>query len=382
MRTGLRGFLAATALLLVAAMPAKSYGDETVERARAHIGFGADHPIVQRGWRAFLDRLAEEAPSAKLDIFLDGPAPDDARAIENLGRGDYAYGAAALPAFPSRFPYSALLAELGLAGGDDELAATAAATELMMFECPPCLEAFRQRRVVFLGAYSAARYVLISQGDVASVGAFNGLAVTTPGSAWDRLIGRLGGNVVAGSADANALIDEGKIAAIIATPLKLSAPEVSGFARHVLAAPFGAYRGAAAFLASADHWSGLTPARRRAALRAASDGLVAGVWGYQNMADAALSAAAARGIVIAPAPPNLADAIRSAIADDSRRVAATAKERFGVDDADAFLDRFLLLYDKFAVILADVNDAAAAAAVLRQEIFDRVDINRYGLEAG
>lgn len=383
MRRGFRSLLlAAAALGLLAAPPPAAAADDAPEAVRAHLGYGADHPLAQSGWRAFVERLARETPPAKLDIFLNGPSPADVAAIENLGRGDYAYGAAALPAFPADFPHSALLAELGLAGGEDELAASAAATELLALDCPSCRADFAKQRVVFLGAYSAPRYVMIARQSTSAVDGFKGLVVGTPGSAWDRLVGVLGGVPASVDADAAELFASGEVDALIATPMRLADADIAQHARHVLAGRFGAYRGGAAFLASADHWSRLDAAGRRAAMNAAADGLVAAVWGYQNMADAALDAAVAGGLATAPASPELAEAIRQIVAADNRRIAATALERFGVDDAGPFLDRFLLLYDKFAVLLAGVTDAAAAAEVLRLEIFDRLDAGSYGLEEG
>lgn len=361
------------------ALPAAA--DDAVRNFRAHLGFGAEHPLAQSGWRAFVERLAKETPPAKLDIFLNGPAPTDAAAIENLGRGDYAFGAAALPAFPNDFPYAALLAELGLAGGEDELAASAAITELLAIDCIACQGAFQTKGLVFLGAYSAARYVMICRTPTAALDAFRGLKVATPGSAWDRLMAGLGA-VADGQDEAGARFAAGELDALIATPMRLADPAVAGGARHVLAAPFGAYRGGAAFLASAQHWGQLDAGQRRAAMNAAADGLVAAVWGYQNLADAALNAASAGGLSVSDASPTLADAIRRQVQADNGRVAATAFERFGVADGPAFLERFLLLYDKYAALLAGVADAPAAAEILRLEIFDRMDAASYGLEQG
>jgi len=378
-----RRLLAAGAVALAAAVgstaPAPA-GAAEPERARAHIGYGPEHPLAQNGWRAFAERLEQSADAPKLDLFLNGPSPEDSAAIEYLGRGDYSFGAIALPAFPKDFPYAALLSEAGLTGGDDELAATAAATELLTLGCPVCQSAFARKHLVFLGAYSAARYVMISRAPATTVEALRGLSVLTPGSAWDRLIAGLGGAPAELGGSAGELFASGAIDAVIATPMRLSDAEVWAPARNVLAAPLGAYRGGGAFLASGPFWASLTPNARRAALSAAADGLVGVVWGYQNIADAALKDAAARGASIAAATPELAEAIRAIVQEDHRRIAATAEERFGIPDANAFLDAFLLLYDKFAVLLVDAEDAAAAAAVLRQEIFDRIDVETYGLE--
>lgn len=372
---------AASLAIATGALAAPATAEDAVRNFRAHLGFGAEHPLAQSGWRAFVERLAKETPPAKLDIFLNGPAPTDAAAIENLGRGDYAFGAAALPAFPSDFPYAALLSELGLAGGEDELAASAAITELLAIDCIECQGAFQTKGLVFLGAYSAARYVMICRKPAAALDAFRGLKVATPGSAWDRLMAGLGA-VADGQDEAAARFAAGELDALIATPMRLADPAVANGARHVLAAPFGAYRGGAAFLASAQHWGQLGAGERRAAMNAAADGLVAAVWGYQNLADAALNAASAGGLSVSDASPTLADAIRRQVQADNSRIAATAFERFGVADGPAFLERFLLLYDKYAALLAGVADAPAAAEILRLEIFDRMDAASYGLEQG
>jgi hypothetical protein len=376
----LRRLWQAAGFLLAACWVATSSFAADERPVRAHIGYGAEHPLAQSGWRAFLNRLSQERAAPKLALFLNGPPPDDPAAIENLGRGDYAFGAAALPAFTNDFPYTALLSEQGLAGGADELAAAAAATELLAIDCIGCQRAFAAKRIVFLGGYSAARYVLLSRSRANSPMAFRGLAALTPGSAWDRLIGSLGGVVREEEGDAGDLFAKGAIGAAITTPMELSDPDVWAHARHALIAPLGAYRGGGAFLASAGYWGRMTAKGRRAVMNATADGIVGVVWGFQNMADAAMRAAAARGLTVDAPTPELAEAMRIAIAADNRRVAETAGERFGITDAAAFLDRFLLLYDKFAVLLANVRDPASASQVLRQEIFDRIDVNRYGME--
>lgn len=380
---GLRSqyFLAILATLLSAALILTS-PTQAAEPARAHIGVGPNHPLAQSGWRAFGERLAKTKGAPKLSLFLNGPPPSDPAAIESLGRNDYAFGAAALSAFPTAFPYAALLAELGLAGGEDELAAAAAATEFLALDCIACRQSFLSRRVVFLGAYGAARYVMLSQASANTVIAFRSLSALTPGSAWDRLIQRLGGRAHEEDGGPGDLLAKGVITAAIATPMELSDPDVLRHARFALKAPFGAYRGGAAFMGSGAYWQSLTPNERRAVLTATADGIVGVVWGYRNMADAALRAAAARGLQIDVATPQLDEAIMAAIATDNKLVAETAGERFAVRDATLFLDRFLLLYDKFAVLLSKARDAPSAAAVLKREIFDRIPVETYGLTKG
>lgn len=372
--------VAAFFVALVGALALADAAGAAEPPARAHIGYGPKHPLANAGWRAFLNRLEQEPSGPAVRLFLNGPPPDGPAAIDALARNDHAFGSAALSAFPDAFPYAALLAELGLAGGEDELAAAAAATELLALDCRLCLRAFADRGIVFLGAYSAARYILLSQEPATAPAAFAGLAALTPGSAWDRLVRSLGGVAIEEDGDAGDLFAKREIGAAITTPMELADPEVWSHVRHALIAPLGAYRGGGGFLASAEYWQALQPKERRAIMNAAADGMVGVVWGYQYLADQAIRTAAGRGLKVDAASPELAEAMRAAIAADTRRIADTASERFGVRDAPAFLDRFLLLYDKFAVLLSNAKDATEAAAVIRLEIFDRLDVNVYGME--
>lgn len=349
---------------------------------RAHVGYGAGHPLVQGGWRAFLDGLARTPAAPKIELFLNGPPPDAPESIDGLARGDYALGSAALPAFRDRFPQAALLAELGLAAGDDELAAAAAATELLALDCASCVRAFGEQGIVFMGAYSAARYVLISTEAAGPRGFFRDRVTLTPGSPWDRLVVGLGGATPPTARGAGEMFAAGEIQAAIETPMALADPDVWARARHVLTGPLGAFRAGGAFLASGHYWRELEPAGRRALLDATADGLVGVLWGYRAMAAAALRGAAARGLVVEPASPELAEAMRAIADEDIRRIVATSQERFSIADAARIHERFLFLYDKFSVLLADVENAEAAARILRQEIFDRIDVESYGMEQG
>ena len=377
-RTGISVFLLASCIAIGCSSATRAEDNS----ARAHIGFAATHPLTQAGWRTFAERLKKEPDAPKLKIFLNGPAGDDFSAIENLARGHYEFGSAALPAFPEVFPHTALISELGIIGGDNELAAAAAITELLMADCSLCQKIFKKQRIVFLGAYSSARFVLLSYDRLNTPFAFQGLATLTPGSAWDRLIVSLGGKISEDYSDASDLFARGEISATIAMPLELSNPAVKAHTRNVLIAPLGSFRGGAGFLASASYWQNLTPKARRAILNAASDGIVSTVTAYHAISEAALEKAKSEGLTIDTASPDLVEKMQNHIQTDILGIAQTAQERFGIVDAANFIDRFSYLYDKFAGLLTQAQSSQQSAQVLREQIFDRLDVLKYGVEPG
>ena len=347
--------------------------------ARAHLGYSIKHPLVKAGWYSFSEKLKTEEDAPRLKVFLNGPAGDDFSAIENLARGHYQFGSAALPSFPETFPHAALLAEMGLVGGGNELAATAAITELLAIQCRPCAQIFDKQGIVFLGVYGAAPFVLLSYDELNTPLAFQELTTLTPGTAWDRLIISLGGKVTQDFSDAGDLFARGEISAAIATPLELSNPAVKAQTRHILSAPLGSFRGAGAFLASASYWQQLPPKARGSILNALPSGIVSTTIEYKRISDLAIEEAKSEGLIVNQAAQDLTAKIQKHAEDDLSAIIQTAEKRFGLTNASEFVSQFLSLYQKFEKMLAKAQTQEEAAQILKTEIFDQLKRSNYGL---
>ncbi len=337
--------------------------------ARAHLGYSMKHPLVKAGWYSFSEKLKTEEDAPKLKVFLNGPAGDDFSAIENLARGHYQFGSAALPSFPETFPHAALLAEMGLVGGGNELAATAAITELLAIQCKPCAQIFDKQGIVFLGAYGAAPFVILSYDALNTPLAFQELTTLTPGTAWDRLIISLGGKVTQDFSDAGDLFARGEISAAIATPLELSNPAVKAQTRNILSAPLGAFRGGGAFLASASYWRQLSAEARGSILNALPSAIVSTSIEYKRISDLAIEEAKAE---------DLAAKIHQHAENDLSAIIQTAENRFGLTNASEFASQFLSLNQKFEKLLAKIQTEEEAAQILKAEIFDQLKRSKYG----
>ena len=346
--------------------------------ARAHLGYSMKHPLVKAGWYSFSEKLKTEEDAPKLKVFLNGPAGDDFSAIENLARGHYQFGSAALPSFPETFPHAALLAEMGLVSGENELAATAAITELLTIQCKPCAQIFDKQGIVFLGAYGAAPFVILSYDALNTPLAFQELTTLTPGTAWDRLIISLGGKVTQDFSDAGDLFARGEISAAIATPLELSNPAVKAQTRNILSAPLGAFRGGGAFLASASYWRQLSAEARGSILNALPSAIVSTSIEYKRISDLAIEEAKAEGLIVSQATQDLAAKIHQHAENDLSAIIQTAENRFGLTNASEFASQFLSLNQKFEKLLAKTQTEEEAAQILKAEIFDQLKRSKYG----
>lgn len=370
---------AACAVLVVAGGAAPATAD--VRPVRVEVGLPPTHPVIANGWASFIEH-AEADPDTNLDItlFLNGPRVGSEAALDGIARGDSDMGFVALANHPTEFPYAAFVGELAMVGSDG-LAAAAALTEMFAFRCRPCRADLAQRQLVYLGTYSAAPYVVISQTPLERAESWRERRFATPGSLWDRVVRHVGGSTLPLDEDAIDAFESGGVDALIDIAVTLRDGRVWERAHAVLKAPLGAYRGASPFTAGRDFWRSLDVAERRALLKAAPHGIVAATWAYELDADQVMKSARERGIAIGEPDPLLDDQVRSFAEADMRHVAEMAHERIGIEEAEVFLADLRALYDKYVTLLGPhVRTPEDAAAVLWQEIFSRLDPATYGVE--
>jgi len=343
---------------------------------QAHYPLAPDHPVVAEGWAPMAAALQ---PEIDLQLRLIGPRLGTGDALDALSLGTHRMALIPLASYPDEFPYWAMLGELFLVGGES-LAAAAAISELVMRECAACQQHFAQRKLVFLGTYGAAPYRLIAPAPLTRANSLEGQTVATPGSLWDRLVEQLGATAAGPAEDPRAALVRGEVTALIDIAAALGQPPLAGHKVAVTRLPLGGYRGAGPFMINRDAWRSLSVSQRRKAFAGAAAGLVRITEAYHRQAAENMAAAAAKGVEVADGELLLADRIRRFATGDQERVVFSAEARFGIADADRFLDRLKALYDKYAILLGPAPATEDAIALLSAEIFDRLDAEIYGLQ--
>lgn len=101
---------------------------------------------------------------------------------------------------------------------------------------------------------------------------------------------------------------------------------------------------------------------------------------WMEMSAKAASIAEEKGIQTVEPSQALVDTVTTFVEKDLIFAAEQAGERYKVKNADAKLERFRQLVDKWSKIVEDAdNDSTKIAEAVQREVWDKVDFNTYGI---
>ena len=362
--------LASCLLLAATSFPGLAAGARVVS---VNLPLPAAHPVAASGWRAFVE-AAEQDGRFAFRLFVDGSLLGRERALTGLVQGDAQMGYATLAAHPAGLAHRVTLGRLALAG-PDPMAGAAAMTEFVMLHCRPCLEALAKRGIVFLGSHAAGPFHLLSPTPLARADSLKEARVASPGPPWDGLLRRLRGRPEPVSGSLAAALEDGRIDAVLGPVALLADPALARRVRAVTAMHLGVHRVASPFTANLGFWQALAPGERAALLDAAPSGLAAAALAYRVADEKARKAMTASGTAFSRAHPAL---VRVATGFDPGD--GTVELRSESEGRNALAARFRRLHDKYhGLFVEEEPSVESVAAILRREIFDRLDFETYGL---
>ena len=338
---------------------------------RAH---PAHHMYTQMG-----EYLAEESDGAMSTLLLGPEVVALPQMKDALQTGLVDVGNLLPLYFPADLPSMSLAGDLALIGRNPH-AMAAAMTEYTV-TCARCQEELSKFGVVFLGSGSSDVYVLLTTRPVRTAADLEGMRLRSGGAPFARFAENFGATPVAlGVGDTFEAMSQGSIDGTMASIADLLSFRLVDVAKHVTVLPIGTYHATSNFTVAKPTWGGLSPEQRAtlvaAANRANPD--LTQRWAYE-MPDAAMAAAEEAGIEIIEPDQALLDAAQTFADGDQEAAAAIAQERFGFDDADAEMDRFRALVEKWTAIVEETGpDPVAIAERTKSEIWDKVDLSTYG----
>lgn len=364
--------LAGCLLLAATSCPGLAAGARIVS---VNLPLSAAHPVVVSGWGAFVE-AAERDGGFVFQLFVDGALLGRKRALVGLALGDAQMGYTALTAHPAGLPHRVTLGRLALAG-PDPMAGAAAMTEFVMLHCRSCLEALAKRGIVFLGSHAAGPFHLLSPTPLARADTLKGARIASPGPPWDDLLRRLDGHPEPVAGNLAAGLRDGRIDAVLGPVALLADAGLARQVKTVTAMHFGVHRVASPFTANLGFWRTLAPGERAVLLDAAPVGLAAAALAYRAADEKARKAMGDAGIAFSRAHPAL---VRAATGFDAGT--GTVELRSEGEGAPAFAAGFRRLHDKYSDLFSPGEGArsvASVADILRREIFDRLNVETYGL---
>lgn len=282
--------------------------------------------------------------------------------------------------FPGDLPNAALMGDLAFLGRDPH-AMAAAMTEYIV-TCTDCRAEFDKLGAVFAGSGSSDVYVLLTTKPVRTLADIKGLRLRSGGSPfarWAEYVGASPVNVPVG--DTFETMSQGVIDGTMGSAADLLSFRLIDLAKFVIDLPLGTYHATVDFAVNGDAWRAMTPQERRGFMRAANKANVAFTqdWGYER-SQVARQEARKAGLTFIEPDQSLFEATQAFLEEDLKAVVGIAENQYAITDAQAKIERFRALVDKWTGIVEEAgHDPATIAEAIQREIWDKVDYDSYGL---
>lgn len=360
--------LALAGTMTLGLMPAQA------DMIRATSGFGPAHVLATDVYPEFSARLSE---------FTDGEweirdtpsglvAPNEMSAA--LRDGVTEMGTLLMPYFPAEFPEAALPSELSVLGSNN-LVISSAVTEYIA-TCDECLAEFRQNGQVYLGTDATPPYNLLTTKPVRSVEDLKGLRIRTGAPIYANFVAELGGEATPiPSSELFESLSQGVIDGTFSGNHEIIANRLGDVVKYVTQTEEGVFNGAADATLSQLLWFRMSPEVREAMARAAQYGTVKGLYAFLRDAEKARDVDDIEFIAM----DDSLKAAKEAFNEAHVARAAEILEGRGVTNAQAKVDRYKALIEKWEGLVTPGMPYEELAELRYQEIFAGKDMNQYGM---
>ncbi|GAB4265988.1 MAG: hypothetical protein Kow0013_14710 [Pararhodobacter sp.] len=337
------------------------------------------HPANGVLYTNFARYLPEES-NGRLGTTMLGPEVVNLGQMKDALQSQVAEVGNLLPLyFPADLPNMALAGELSLIPTNSQAAAAAMTNYLVT--CEPCMQEMHDFGFVYLGSGASDIYEILSTRPVRTAEDLVGMRLRSGGAPWARFAEHFGAVPAQMSVfDQFEAVSQGVIDGTMASIADLISFRMIEVVTNVTLLPLGLYQSTSNFTVSQTTWDSLSVEDRAAMARAANraNADFTHRWGTTMPAEAEAAAREA-GIEIFEADQSLIDALNQHKQDDIATIVELAAANFGIDDAQARIDRFLELYAYWEGVAEEVgNDPVAMAARVQAEVWDQVDLATYG----
>ena len=282
---------------------------------------------------------------------------------------------------PSDLPVANAVEELGMTFGDPRVM-IAAATDFNMND-PQQQAEWLSKGVIYGSSYTTHMYVLVCNAPIVTLEDFKGSKIRLPGRAPAEWANSAGAATVSLSSNEQyGALDKGALTCTTTTPSDAYQRKLHEVATHITDLPITLFWAGLGHGYNQQTWSELTEDQRRAMLSAEADAMAALMVKGTLEADTRDRAKLAEaGVAFHTPGDDLIASLEAFKAAQPEKAVPVITETFGVADPAALLTRFQAAVSKWEALLADieVDDVDAFAAIMRKEIYDKIDVASYGL---
>jgi len=340
---------------------------------RATSGFGPAHPAAVYMYPEINERLKAftDGKWSLRDTPAGLVAPNEMSS--GLRDGVTDFGVLLMPYFPAQFPEAALPSELSTLGTGN-LVISSAVTEYIA-TCAECQAEFARNGQVYLGSDATPPYNLLTVKPVRSVEDLKGLRIRTGAPLYARFVATMGGEAAQiPSSELFESLSQGVIDGTFSGDHEIIANRLGDIVKYVTEMHEGVFNGSASGTASAMLWNKMKPDERAALAHATQYGISKGLFGFNTDAEKARQV---KGIEFIPMDASLAAAEEDYNKQHLQDAAQILAGR-GVTDAQAKIDRYTALVQKWQGLVKPGMTYEELAELRYTEIFAKLDMAAYG----
>jgi TRAP-type C4-dicarboxylate transport system substrate-binding protein len=372
--------IASTLVFAVAALA--MYGQaHAATKFNANVFFVQEHPLAKFGYVEWA-KIVEEMSGGELKpkVFTGTVLLPPRAGLSGIRDGITQVGYAAGSYTPAELPVSAAIQELGF-NYSDPLAIAAAITDFAHNDAEMQAQ-WKKVGVVYGGGYATPPYRFFCREPVRNLKEIKGKKLRTSGSAvsrWVETVGAIPVNVP--SSEMYTGLDKGTLDCATNAANDLKSRSLWDVSKHTTLVPLGMYWSGFEWGYNPDFWKSLSPEHRRILLDSQARAMAKLYIGYKAASEEALTQAPDHGVTVYEPEADLLGSITDFTKENMVNVYKTAKDSYGIAEPEKLISRFQQTVDKWQKLFEGVDrgDEVAIAKVLKEQIYDKIDVKTYGM---
>lgn len=336
--------------------------------------------LVQNGykeWAANLEKISNGTLKAK--VFNGSVLLPPAAHLSGVRDGIAQVAFHAGTYTPADIPLDNILAQLAF-NYSDNFVATLAVTDINMNDTE-LLAQWDKHNIVFGGGFATIPYRLFCTTKVTSLADLEGKKLRMPGSVhsdWAKSVGAVPVNVP--SSEMYSGLEKGQLDCASNTIEQLKTSSLWDIAKHTTMVELGIYYAGYEWGINKDFWKSLSDDQRRMMFDAFSLAMARTMMGYVRAGEAVLEEVASKGVTVYEPEDDLKKSITDFKESANAAAVNVGTEKFKVANAADLVARFEAMIAKWENLLAGIDrtDEAAVTALVKSEIYDKIDVSSYG----
>lgn len=347
----------------------------------ANIFFPDKHPLAKHGYVEWAEAINSASDGRlKANVYAGTVLLPPRSGMSGVRDGIVQVGYHAGTYTPAELPISNALQELGF-NYEDPLVMMVAATDFNMTN-EDAMAQWAKAGVIYGGGYSTPPYNLMCSMPVKSMADLKGKRLRTAGAAlsrWAESVGAVPVNVP--SSEMYQGVEKGTLDCAVNVASDLKSRSLWDVAKHTTMASLGMYWSGPMWAYNVDFWENMSKQDRRMFFDSNATALAKLYVGYAAAIDTALEEAKNHGVTVYEPDSEVLASISDFAQSNMGNVHTTAREKHGIANPEALFAKFDKSVMKWKALFANVNrgNADAIAAIIKSELYDKLDVATYGI---